>query len=376
MRTEVPRSMRTLLERTIVSICKSTSSLTHTRQLLQLQQRVKDLESIISARCPDVDLSNGTFHNAGDRDLPVPESAASNTAHDVLLQRHGDQPVTAEASGAVSDLPEVSDGIAHEIGLVALQAGTDPRYIGPSSGYFFSRLLLSSASRSSRRRRSGNVDGSTSTKLSTFALSQNFRSIPITPLPADKAYTIQLSEAYFQSIHLQYPFLHRPTHLKLIDKVYEVETPTANDAFQVTMVLAISATSMSRQHKVPLSGDGLCANAMQHFDKIYFENSVRSLQSLLLLLIYTLHSSSTGLNVWYLNYQCIAALLDLGLQRNVRAGRGISILEQEMRTRVFWTIYCLDRSVATIMGRPIGLRDEACDLRVSGGCMYERPKHH
>ena len=72
-------------------------------------------------------------------------------------------------------------------------------------------------------------------------------------------------------------------------------------------------------------------------------------------------SASIGLNVWFLNYQAIAALLDLGLQRS---GKGISILEQEPRTRTFWVIYSLDRSIATIMGRPIGLTDEACELRV------------
>ncbi|KAL1592687.1 hypothetical protein SLS60_011103 [Paraconiothyrium brasiliense] len=70
------------------------------------------------------------------------------------------------------------------------------------------------------------------------------------------------------------------------------------------------------------------------------------------------------LNVWYLNYHCIAAVLELGLQRNVTTSSGISLLDQEMRTRVFWTIFTLDRTIATMMGRPIGLRDEACELRL------------
>ena len=76
------------------------------------------------------------------------------------------------------------------------------------------------------------------------------------------------------------------------------------------------------------------------------------------------HSASIGLNVWFLIYQAIAALLDLGLQRDVRSGKGISILEQEPRTQIFWVIYSLDRFIATIMGRPIELTDEACELRV------------
>ncbi|KNG47228.1 c6 transcription factor [Stemphylium lycopersici] len=54
----------------------------------------------------------------------------------------------------------------------------------------------------------------------------------------------------------------------------------------------------------------------------------------------------------------------LSLQRNVTARTSISLLEQEMRTRLFWVVYTFDRTISNIMGRPIGLRDEACELRL------------
>jgi hypothetical protein len=141
--------------------------------------------------------------------------------------------------------------------------------------------------------------------------------------------------------------------------------PSPVAAFQVYMVLAISTTILSRRLKAPLSAEGYCAAAMTYFDQIQIEGSLEGLQCLLLLQIYALNNSSLGLNLWYLNYQCIASVLDLGLQRDVRAGKSLSMLTQEMRTRIFWVVYSLDRTLATIMGRPIGLRDEACELRVS-----------
>ncbi len=104
---------------------------------------------------------------------------------------------------------------------------------------------------------------------------------------------------------------------------------------------------------------------MTYFDQVQLEGSLEGLQCLLLLQIYALHNPSLGLNVWYLSYQCIASVLDLGLQRDARAGKNLSLLTQEMRTRIFWSVYSLDRTLATIMGRPIGLRDEGCELRVS-----------
>lgn len=134
--------------------------------------------------------------------------------------------------------------------------------------------------------------------------------------------------------------------------------------FQVAMVLAISVTLLSKRMKLPYSGEGFAVTAMASLELSGVEHSLQGLQCLLLLIMYTLHSPFLGLNGWYLNYQAIAAVLDLGLQRDVRAGRSMTLFEQEMRTRIFWVIYTLDRTLATTMGRPIGLRDEACDMRV------------
>jgi hypothetical protein len=259
---------------------------------------------------------------------------------------------------------EQQTGLAHEIGLVSLSAGTDPKYIGPSSGYFFAKLVLACA-RQGQRGLPRQELAQTAESLSAHLFFQGALSIPATPLPESMEYAVKISEAYFETIHLQYPFLHQPSHMKLIEHVYAEPEPSPIAAFQVYLVLAIGATVLSRRLKIPLSGEGFCASAMKYFDKFCIENSLKGLQSLLLLLVYTLNSSSMGLNVWYLNYQCIAALLDLGLQRDVRSGKSMSVLDQELRTRTFWVIYSLDRSVATMMGRPIGLRDEACELRVS-----------
>jgi hypothetical protein len=183
-------------------------------------------------------------------------------------------------------------------------------------------------------------------------------------LPTTMEHTLQLSQAYWDNIHWQYPFLHRPTHTKLIEEAYSgTDRPAV--MFQVYMVLAVSTTILSRRIRVPLSAEGYCVKAMTYFDKVTIEGSLEGLQCLLLLQMYGMHNPSLGLNSWYLNYQCIACVLDLGLQRDVKKERNHSLLDQEMRTRLFWVVHTLDRTLGTILGRPIGLRDEACDLRVS-----------
>ncbi|TVY15564.1 Positive regulator of purine utilization, partial [Lachnellula arida] len=338
--------------------------------ITSLQNRVRWLENIIRSRCPDVNLDGDSqVFNVDNETAMVsgsntPKSTLNHPSdgfqeyqqEDTHLESHPDPDRSQDTAPA----QDQSSNLRHEIGLVSLSAGTDPKYIGPSSGYSFARLLLACAARqgppiSPSARRSEVID--------RFAFLLPKDSIS-EPLPTDMDYTIKLSSSYFETVHPQYPFLHQPSHEKLVLKVYEEADPSPVDVFQVNMVLAISATILSRRLKISLPGTGYCVSAMKFFDKIYLENSLRGLQCLLLLLVYTFHSSSLGLNVWYLNYQCISALLDLGLQRDVKSGKGISVLEQELRTRAFWVIYTIDRQVATMMGRPIGLRDEACELRL------------
>ena len=256
--------------------------------------------------------------------------------------------------------------LAHEVGLVSLSAGNDPKYIGPSSGYFFTKLLLTATARTE-----GQPQSASETELAGYerdsALSRElFQSTP-TDLPASRGLAMRLSDAYFRTVHQQYPFLHQPTHESLVNQVYDSEEPDIVAAFQVNLVLSISAIILSRRTKVPLPAEGWCANAMEFFSKMHVESSIKGIQCLLLLLIFSMHSPSAKFNAWVLNYQCIAMVLDLGLQRDVSSAAVITPLEQEMRTRIFWVVYSLDRSLGTMMGRPIGLRDEACDLRVSIG---------
>ena len=349
------------------------------------------METTIRTNSPHVDLTQGprVLNDSGldevaddvadDREnaltsplLPISRNSVQAHADAVVLQ-----PTESSTSGQNVPQPgevarnpdEQPRGLAHEIGLVSLSAGTDPKYIGPSSGYFFAKLLLACAKQGQRSLPPQQFERSAESRKARL-FPRGALSIPPAALPGDMDNATNISEAYFETIHLQYPFLHEPSHMKLIEHVYAKLEPEPHSAFQVYMVLAIGATVLSRRLKLPLSGEGFCASAMKYFDELCIHNSLKGLQCLLLLLVYTLNSPSMSLNVWYLNYQCIAALLDLGLQRDVRSGKTLSLLDQELRTRTFWVIYSLDRSVATMMGRPIGLRDEACELRVShmAGC--------
>ena len=335
-----------------VSVPKSclTQTLTNLRYVTSLQDRIRWLEDTLATHCPEVDVGGGpSIVHEGNYQEGEHHSASLG----------GDTQHTSQVTGQPTSENPQPERLAHEIGLVSVTAGQDLRYVGPSSGYSFAKLLFASIGRRNMSRRQNGQEQTASTLAS-----EAFQVGPAS-LPSSIENAGQLSQAYWDVVHCQYPILHQPTHAKIMGHVFASDFPSPVAAFQVFMVLAISTTILSRRLKLPLSAEGYCAAAMSYFDRVPIEGSLEGLQCLLLLQIYGMNNPSMGLNLWYLNYQCIASVLDLGLQRDVKASKNLSFLTQEMRTRIFWVVYSLDRTLATIMGRPIGLRDEACELRVS-----------
>ncbi|KAL3708634.1 hypothetical protein TMatcc_006618 [Talaromyces marneffei ATCC 18224] len=343
----------------------------HRSYIANMENRIKWLESIIRERCSTIDLENCTDRNLDSLDEPPIEALVEASVQNnpqtqstpraiqdqIRLSDQDNRP--REQSSLKNSAPVVEDETqqGHEIGLVSLFRGEDPRYIGPSSGYFFTKRIFSNTG---WRGRHDSIEATTTGNVSHFPI--ELLNFP-TPLPQQKEVALKLSVQYFWSIHLIYPFLHEQTHMQMIDEVYQLQEkdsdPISN--FQIYMVMAIASLNLSRQCKQLLPMEGYYASAMKHVDHICYHGSMAALQCLLLLMVYALYNPSCKINIWNLNYQCLASVIDLGLQRDVRASPNypMSLFKQEMRTRVFWVVYTIDRTLCTMMGRPIGIRDEA-----------------
>ncbi|KGO75029.1 Transcription factor, fungi [Penicillium italicum] len=330
--------------------------------IANLQKRVQWLESLVKERDPTVQLEDGPQLDLSEISQLGPTEENTQLESTIpqgnytrrSITPHHEQPGTADPQSS-----RTHSRPAHEIGLVSLSSG-EPRYIGPSSGYFLANLIFSRAGR--RTGPSGNHGNG----KNPISLSSEFFNSPA-PLPSFKEDAAELTSKYFTSVHLVYPFLHQPSHMTRLERMYSNEAlPNPADAFHVYMVLAIAASDVSRRFRIPLPAEGYYTAATQYFERACGDSSLEGLQSLLLLMVYGLHNPSCDINVWSLNYQCLGSLIDLGLQRDVRASStfSISFLEQEMRTRIFWVVYSFDRTLGTMMGRPIGVRDEACELRL------------
>lgn len=79
-----------------------------------------------------------------------------------------------------------------------------------------------------------------------------------------------------------------------------------------------------------------------------------AVRALLSLALYTMFAT-TGPSVWHVLGTAMRLATSLGLHK-MRSSA--SLVEEEMAKRAFWSLYNLDRLIASTLGRPLGIADE------------------
>jgi hypothetical protein len=108
--------------------------------------------------------------------------------------------------------------------------------------------------------------------------------------------------------------------------------------------------------------------ALQHLDDVLGLNNMRTIEVLLLLSLHSLRAPK-GPGAWSYVGQAMRLCIEIGLHRRTKArsvprADELSLASLEMRKRVFWTTYCLDRQVSIILGRPFAISDRDIDAEV------------
>lgn len=156
---------------------------------------------------------------------------------------------------------------------------------------------------------------------------------------------------YFDSMGYQYPFLHRLEFLGQLRRLYsgEVPSPEFHYSYHITIAIALLIKSAddaqtaefyrASQETLPL--------ALQNED-------LPAVRALLSLALYTMFAT-TGPSVWHVLGSTMRLATSLGLHK---ARPSANAVEEEMSKRAFWSLYNLDRLIATTLGRPLGIADE------------------
>lgn len=361
----------------------------------------------------DFDLTQGPQLDGstsdGSHDISIVEAVHQYTPEQTIEPSSSrKRPHTAletSSSHAVSDPAPAAEArsVAVDLGMLSLHSDSrQTHYLGSSSGLFFTNLigahsdsLASPASTSTgpaqnRRQRSR-------PSLETFYLLYKKLSADL-PSPEEAT---TLFNVYLQEIHLDHPFLHPTSLLEAYNALsfcagQSLEQSTNVDAngwpdemapfpyngrydkvadkdvtpisiftavLHVFMVFSLAATVLTRNKNFDFSPTRFYKFAVSSAPECLSSISLSGLQSILLFTVQGM-TAPTNLNIWTLVHVAMSHCIDLGLHREPRGASDGTPISLAMRRFVFYTVYNLDRSISTIQGRPLGIRDETFDLRI------------
>jgi hypothetical protein len=289
------------------------------------------------------------------------------------LQRHawpntGSQmPDMQAASAPYSLAAELSTNVA----LLSMNATAEPLFIGATSGLSLSKV----------------VGGILSTTTVVASATESGQSSNISPNSSaierhqterdaqrdDSQLERKLVDIYFDRIHSRYPFIDKPCFYAFLDQYQHVILNSETDQaklFQLHMVLAISA----RMTQLHLEMEKVCpdfyySKAIRHMDRALQTPGLQRIQCLLLLVVYVLRSphSISNLGSWHIVGVAIRYAVELGLHRKIKSSdlSPEDCYRIQLRRRVFWSAYVLDRAISLTLGRPFALSEGDIDVDVS-----------
>ena len=354
----------------------------------ELEQRVRELERQLQYAQGNSD--NVYAIDAGaeiGRQLGTTAVKSAASHHNHLATPESLTGTTAASTPASADIGPAQP-LAHDVGLLSLAQNSEPRYLGPSSGVTFARLIYAAAPQSQglpapvANAQTQSASGSQGTTGAPGT-----RKVEPAPLPAETELRYFV-DAYFDVWHPSYPFLDEAGFQTIIDRVYVRQRDTSRsceagnvverasasmDAAQCFLVFGLGASILESRLGTDFGSDGLYAAAMQQISTLQLHDSLRGVQTMLLLVISSF-AYPQGLNAWFLLSTVIASCLDLGLQRRqVSCRQDASEFDtakqaqhEDRRSAVFWSAYSLERTLSVLLGRPLTLRDEAIDIQFPG----------
>ncbi|KAF7551861.1 hypothetical protein G7Z17_g4691 [Cylindrodendrum hubeiense] len=254
--------------------------------------------------------------------------------------------------------------------LIRLEAGGDAHFLGVSSGMHMARSVLESAQRNNANLES-RPNGNSFSSPSHSSQSHIPHRSPHSALPSHET-AMNLLDVFFSQYQVQYPILVEDDFTTLISSYYsEIEMGTHRKdpwtKFMLNMSFASSLVFLSQENRDALAlAQEFSSNAMAEFSSIMQIKSLQTLQCLLLLLLYSVLSSSSA-PVWYISGLCSRMCVDLGLhsERTIAVSGKGEATEDEIDTkrRLFWVTYTFERTLSIMLGRPFTLEDSTIDVK-------------
>lgn len=154
-----------------------------------------------------------------------------------------------------------------------------------------------------------------------------------------------LIQHYLNNIFTLLPIFEEAALYSSVDAMYQQgDIATPWDRWSVRMVLAIACLSQSNQRGDTYYTDavGHMSAALENAEDVLHPGYVTSIQALVLWTIYATMDPH-HFDSWTLVGAASRAMVDLGIHQDPSKNKAISRPKLEVRRRVYWCVYSLDR---------------------------------
>uniref|UniRef100_A0A093VA90 Transcriptional activator protein acu-15 n=1 Tax=Talaromyces marneffei PM1 TaxID=1077442 RepID=A0A093VA90_TALMA len=196
----------------------------------------------------------------------------------------------------------------------------------------------------------------------------------------------QLMMTYFKIWHPLFPFLHGPSFLHAMEAFYS--EGSAGDELSKAVsehhrvcwsaifqcIFNISSTlqpdlQLAQRAKITSAADALkLANVLLN------RHDILSLQAILAIQLYLVASMSLR-NASLLGGTILRAVLHAGFHRCPFRYQQLSAHDCQLRKRIFWCFYAIDRYLSQALGLPLGIQDSDIDVCLPGSPEIHTPRN-
>ncbi|KAI8721229.1 Zn(2)-C6 fungal-type domain-containing protein [Fusarium sp. LHS14.1] len=178
-------------------------------------------------------------------------------------------------------------------------------------------------------------------------------------LPTDAA-ARRFVDAYFRNVNGAYPFVNQAKILENLETLGDLaQRLRDSQSTLLYLVMSIGCTTLERASRVP-------RDTAKQFKVAYAEiiqecvcrDSIESVQILMVLALYSLFDPAGAL-VYSIVGIAARQAITIGLARRPADENTYPPAETELRHRLYWSIYALDRMMAVSQGLPVALPDNA-----------------
>ncbi|OWB54222.1 binding protein [[Candida] boidinii] len=268
------------------------------------------------------------------------------------------------AKGNEIPIAEKPKDLASDIGFLTLTATSESGFLGPSSACSIAKAIsLAIGGRSG-------FSGATTTSTVNESDIKETMEMPFKK-PTVKSGRIYLT-AYKNFVHLQYPFLNWDSIISKFEDVILRDSKDQESLFFIYMIFAIGCLLLedSTPHTSSIYTLTFYNKAFENIGQIIEASNLTTVQAYLLIAVFS-QKIPDGPSIWQTTGLAIRIAVALGLHREPykskrrQPSEAMKALE-DLKSRVFWSAYGMERINGLVLGRPFSIADIDIDAPYPG----------